>query len=78
MSMNNKNIVTTYIRIFLFNYWRRKKLFIFLFIFFNIFNDFIYCCIVTDMDCEKNLDDYVREADEVMYEEKTAKKANRK
>lgn len=35
-------------------------------------------CIVTDMECEKNLDDYVREADEVMYEEKTAKKANRK
>lgn len=35
-------------------------------------------CIVTDMECDKTLDDYVREADEVMYEEKTAKKANRK
>lgn len=35
-------------------------------------------CIVTDMECDKNLDDYVREADESMYEEKTAKKANRK
>lgn len=35
-------------------------------------------CVITDMESEKELDDYVREADEIMYEEKLAKKANRK
>lgn len=35
-------------------------------------------CIVTDMESGKTLDDYVREADEIMYEEKLAKNANRK
>ena len=34
-------------------------------------------CIHTDMTTERDLDDYVREADAIMYEEKTAKKANR-
>ena len=34
-------------------------------------------CIHTDMTTERDLDDYVREADVIMYEEKTAKKANR-
>lgn len=34
--------------------------------------------IVTDMETDKNFDDYVREADEVMYQEKTAKKAERR
>ena len=32
----------------------------------------------TDMRCSKELDDYVREADEVMYQEKTARKKQRK
>ena len=31
----------------------------------------------TDMTCDKTLDDYIRIADEAMYEEKTRKKANR-
>lgn len=31
----------------------------------------------TDMDSDRPLDDYVREADEIMYREKTAKKAER-
>ncbi len=35
-------------------------------------------CIHTDMTQKRELDDYVREADEIMYREKTAKKANRK
>lgn len=35
-------------------------------------------CIKTDMNSDKNLDDYIREADVVMYEEKMRKKANRK
>lgn len=35
-------------------------------------------CIDTDMFSDKSLDDYVREADEVMYQEKLAKKVNRK
>ena len=35
-------------------------------------------CIHTDMSTEKGLDDYVREADEIMYREKVAKKANRR
>lgn len=35
-------------------------------------------CIHTDMTTEKQLDDYVREADEIMYLEKVAKKANRR
>lgn len=34
-------------------------------------------CIKTDMDDDKDLDAYVREADEIMYEEKNLKKANR-
>ena len=34
-------------------------------------------CIVTDMNMDKELDDYIREADEVMYEEKYRKKVNR-
>ncbi len=34
-------------------------------------------CVVTDMTCDKTLDDYIREADEVMYEEKVQKKAAR-
>lgn len=35
-------------------------------------------CVVTDMEGDKSLDDYVREADECMYQEKIAKKVNRK
>ena len=35
-------------------------------------------CVRTDMDTDKTLDDYVREADEIMYAEKLAKKVNRK
>lgn len=35
-------------------------------------------CVVTDMKSDKSLDDYVREADEIMYQEKVEKKANRK
>lgn len=35
-------------------------------------------CIHTDMTQKRELDDYVREADEIMYREKIAKKANRK
>lgn len=35
-------------------------------------------CVVTDMASDRSLDDYVREADEIMYQEKVAKKANRK
>lgn len=35
-------------------------------------------CIHTDMTTEKGLDDYVREADEIMYREKVAKNANRR
>ena len=34
-------------------------------------------CVHTDMTTGCDLDDYVREADAIMYEEKTAKKANR-
>ena len=34
-------------------------------------------CITTDMNLDKSLDDYVREADEIMYIEKVSKKANR-
>ena len=34
-------------------------------------------CVHTDMTTGRDLDDYVREADAIMYEEKTAKKANR-
>lgn len=34
-------------------------------------------CIKTDMESGKDLDAYVREADEIMYEEKCRKKANR-
>lgn len=34
-------------------------------------------CIVTDMNQDKVLDDYIREADETMYKEKYIKKANR-
>lgn len=34
-------------------------------------------CITTDMNLDKDLDDYIREADETMYEEKVIKKANR-
>ncbi len=34
-------------------------------------------CIRTDMESDKDLDAYVSEADEVMYEEKSRKKANR-
>ena len=34
-------------------------------------------CISTDMNTDKTLDDYIREADEIMYKEKAAKKVNR-
>ena len=34
-------------------------------------------CIVTDMSTEKSLDDYVKEADEIMYQQKYMKKVNR-
>lgn len=34
-------------------------------------------CICTDAESEKDLDDYVREADEIMYLEKASKKVNR-
>lgn len=34
-------------------------------------------CVRTDMNTDKTLDDYVREADEIMYAEKLAKKVNR-
>lgn len=34
-------------------------------------------CITTDMNTDKTLGDYIREADEIMYEEKAAKKVNR-
>ncbi|MBO5371255.1 MAG: GGDEF domain-containing protein [Lachnospiraceae bacterium] len=34
-------------------------------------------CVVTDMSTKKQLDDYIREADEVMYEEKIKKKMAR-
>lgn len=34
--------------------------------------------IITDMNEDKTLDDYIREADEIMYEEKAAKKVNRR
>ena len=33
--------------------------------------------IITDIETEKVLDDYVREADEIMYQEKTEKHVNR-
>ena len=33
--------------------------------------------IVTDMSTEKSLDDYVKEADEIMYQQKYMKKVNR-
>ncbi len=33
--------------------------------------------VYTDMTTDKTLDDYIRIADETMYEEKTRKKANR-
>lgn len=35
-------------------------------------------CIFTDMTEDKTLDDYIRDADEIMYEEKAKKKVNRK
>lgn len=35
-------------------------------------------CVVTDMNSDKNLDDYVRNADEMIYQEKVAKRVNRK
>lgn len=34
--------------------------------------------VFTDMETDRTLDDYVREADEIMYAEKTAKKADRR
>ena len=34
-------------------------------------------CIGTDMNTEKKLDDYVKEADEIMYHQKYMKKVNR-
>ena len=34
-------------------------------------------CVRTDMRTDKTLDDYVREADQIMYAEKLAKKVNR-
>ena len=34
-------------------------------------------CIKTDVNEDKELDDYVKEADETMYQEKYIKKANR-
>ncbi|MBO5302888.1 MAG: GGDEF domain-containing protein [Lachnospiraceae bacterium] len=34
-------------------------------------------CVVTDMETDRTLDDYIREADENMYEEKVKKKAER-
>lgn len=34
-------------------------------------------CIMTDMNLDKDLDDYIREADETMYKEKQIKKVNR-
>ena len=32
---------------------------------------------MTDMNLDKDLDDYIREADETMYKEKQIKKVNR-
>lgn len=34
-------------------------------------------CIATDMATDRSLDDYIREADKIMYSEKTKKKAER-
>lgn len=35
-------------------------------------------CVCTDMETDRTLDDYVRQADEIMYAQKMAKKVNRK
>ena len=46
-------------------------------IFAKLHLSFSIGCIMTDMNLDKDLDDYIREADETMYKEKQIKKVNR-
>ena len=69
MSKDEENAIVARIRTEIENSAREQKL--------PFQMSFSIGCITTDMNQDKSLDDYVREADETMYIEKVNKKANR-